>query len=180
MKKVVGLVVCLFLVAGVSFAENSKNANNCAKGKFGLGYSKVETSITGANIGFDSVACRYWFNDDLGLDATLGFRAGDGSSGILIGAKIIGNVYKYKIVNIYWLGGLAIGSYDPKIDGFNSSTLIRVQGGLGAEVFVLPCLSVLTEVGLQFWSASGNGNSINNFGVYADWLPQAGVRFYFK
>ena len=62
------------------------------------------------------------------------------------------------------------------------ATLIAVQGGVGAEYFILPNLSVLTEMGLRYVSANPDADgfdTVSDFGIFADWLPQAGVRFYF-
>jgi hypothetical protein len=91
-------------------------------------------------------------------------------------------------LNVYWLAGLKFGSYKIK----NGTTdewgrpkdldysLLAVQGGFGAEYYVLPCLSVLTEMGIRYISVKPDGgDSSSDFGVFADWLPQAGVRFYF-
>ena len=113
-------------------------------------------------------------------DVSLGFKTGDASTAVLFGAKMIGNFVKINKLKIYWLGGLSVGSYDPKQNGIKSSTVFRIQGGVGAEYYLLHCLSVLTEMGLRFTSLDGNGKNVNDFGVYVDWLPQAGIRFYFN
>lgn len=174
------LVLAMFLCVGVSFCVQSKsNLDN--EVKFGLGYAKVNLDVPNFGINsLDSVAARMWFSDGLGLDMSLGFSTGDSQTAVLFGAKIIGNFVKINKLNIYWLGGLSIGAYDPKQNGIKSFTVFRIQGGVGAEYYLLNCLSVLTEMGISFTSFSENGNSTSNFGLYSDWLPQAGVRFYFN
>ena len=170
------LVLAMFLCVGVSFCVQSKS-----NVKFGLGYAKLNLDVPNFGINsLDSVVARMWFSDSLGLDMSLGFTAGDSQTAVLFGAKIIGNFVKINKLNIYWLGSLSIGAYDPKQNGISSFTVFRIQGGVGAEYYLLNCLSVLTEMGMSFASFSGNGNSESNFGVYADWLPQAGIRFYFN
>jgi len=177
MKKFSVLVLCMLVFVGLSFADNSSSSVSTTR--WSLGYAKVNFDVAKNREQLDSVASRFWFDDNLGMDVSLGFKTGDSTSAILLSAKMIGNIIKVNKLNIYWLGGLAIGSYDPKEDGVKSFTVFRVQGGVGAEYFLLPCLSLLTEVGLQFTSANGDQN-FNDFGVYADWLPQAGIRFYFN
>lgn len=191
MKKFASVVLSLILFTGVSFAAQQAKTqytkpSSSNSGKFGLGYSKLNINLGAAaaaagveDVSLDQIAARYWFSDDMGIDITLGFRAGDAQSTVLFGGKLIGKFIKVNKLDVYWLAGLAFGSYDPKIKNIDSMTVFRMQGGVGAEFYVLPCLSVLTEMGLLFQTASGNGNSKNDFGVFADWLPQAGVRFYF-
>ena len=189
MKKFASVVLSLVLFVGVSFAaQSAKTAKSSSSnsGKFAIGYSKLNINLGAASaaagvgdVSLDQIAGRYWFNDDMGIDVTLGFRSGDAQSTVLLGGKIIGKFIKVNKLDVYWLAGLAFGSYDPKVNNMDSMTVFRIQGGVGAEFYVLPCLSVLTEMGLSFQTASGNGNTRSDFGIFADWLPQAGVRFYF-
>jgi hypothetical protein len=195
-KKFCVVVLTMLVFAGVSFCEQLKsnsnfNSNsNCNSNsnsgsnstiRFGLGYARTNVDVPRFGmVDLDSVAARIWFTKNLGLDVSLGFKTGDASTAVLFGAKMIGNFIKINKLNIYWLGGLSVGSYDPKQNGVNSSTVFRIQGGVGAEYYLLNCLSVLTEMGLRFTSFSGNGKNVNDFGVYVDWLPQAGIRFYFN
>lgn len=176
MKKFSVAVLAMLLFVGVSFAGNQSNDSS----KFGLGYSKTEVSLVNQSASLDTIAGRFWFSEDLGIDVSFGFRTGDAEAVFLIGAKMVGKIIKVNKLDIYWLAGLAFGSYDPKEDGVDSISLFRLQGGVGAEYYLLPCLSLLTEMGVEYFSASANGTSNSEFGVFASWLPQAGVRFYFN
>ena len=181
MKKISLVMLALVLFAGISFSADKNSSSSAVK--LGLGYSKISVNLGNGqglgNVSLDQVAGRFWFSDNLGIDVSLGFKAGDAQTAILLGGSIIGKFIKVNKLDIYWLAGIAFGSYDPKVRGTNSLTVFRVKGGVGAEYYVLPCLSVLTEMGIAFQSASGNGNSFNDFGIFADWLPQAGIRYYF-
>lgn len=194
MKNLSVVVLAMFVFVGMSFgtqvqSKSNLNSNSSSSSssssdnaiRFGLGYAKANLDIAGfGSNDLDSVAGRIWFNDNLGLDLSLGFKTGDARTAVLFGAKMVGNFIKINKLNIYWLGGLSIGTYDPKQDGIDSFTIFRIQGGVGVEYYLLKCLSVLTEMGIRFTSLSGNGDNVNDFGLYADWLPQAGIRFYFN
>lgn len=191
MKKLSVVMLAMLLFVGVSFAargdssystssSSGSKAKSSSSSRFGLGYSKMEVNAAGNVVNLDSIAGRFWFSDNLGIDASIGFRSGDSPSTFLGRAKLIGNFIKINKLNIYWLAGVAFGSYDPKDGVTGSISLFGLQGGVGAEFFVLPCLSVLTEMGLEYRSASVGGTSFSDSGVFADWLPQAGIRFYFN
>ena len=198
MKKLSAVVLSLMLCVSVSFAarggtsssssssSKSSSSSSSSSGKFGLGYSKFEVNTQQQGVGvvtIDQIAGRYWFNDDLGIDIQFGFGSGDLNTRFLVGGKIIGNFIKVNKLNVYWLAGLMFGSYTVKGIGGGqdiTSSVFGFQGGVGAELYVLPCLSVLTEMGIRYISVKPDGgNSVSDFGVFADWLPQAGVRFYF-
>ena len=199
MKKLTAVVLSLMLCVSVSFAarggsdssssssKSSSSSSSKSSGSFGLGYSKFEVNTQQQGVGvvtIDQIAGRYWFNDDLGIDIQFGFGSGDLNSRFLVGAKIIGNFIKVNKLNVYWLAGLDFGNYKLKnagpFGGDVDCSVFVVQGGVGAEYFVVPCLSVLTEMGIRYISVKPDGgNSMSDFGVFADWLPQAGVRFYF-
>lgn len=178
MKKLSVVMLAMLLFVGGVFAANSSKESK-GSSKIGLGYAKTSISAAGVTNDIDSVACRFWFDKDLGIDVSLGFNAGDSNSTIFVDAKILGNFIKVNKLNIYWFGGIGFGNWDPKINGADSATIFRIKGGVGAEYYLLPCLSLLTEMGLRFSSISA-GENVSDFGIYADWLPQAGVRFYFN
>ena len=204
MKKLSVVVLSLMLCVSMSFAARGGNSNSSSSssqkkssssssssssGSFGLGYSKVtiDNVVTGVNnlsVSFDEIAGRYWFDDKIAIDAQLGFGSGDATSRFLIGGKVIGNVVTLNNLNVYLFGGLAFGSFtlknaDPLGRDIDYSIFL-IHGGVGVEYYVLSCLSVLTEMGIRYWSVKPDGgNSMNDFGLYADWLPQAGVRYYF-
>ena len=201
MKKLSAVAIALLLCVNVSFAARggsgsssgssykSTSSSSSSSGKFAIGYSKAEfdTRNWGAGtIGVDEVAGRFWFTDSIGIDVKLGFGTGDGDTRVLVGGNVIGNIKQFNSLKIYWLAGVSFGSYKLK-EYFNNGddldiTVICVQGGVGAEYFILPNLSVLTEMGLRYVSANPDvdgWDSVNDFGIFADWFPQAGVRFYF-
>jgi len=199
MKKLSAVMLALMLCVSMSFAARGGHGGNnyggsgssgksCSSGgQFGLGYSKAgyDTNIQGiGNVSFDEIAMRYWFSDNLGIDVQLGFGSGDINTRILVGAKLVGKIKQISSLRLYWLAGFNFGSYKVKGQGplaqDQDNSILAVQGGVGAEYFIIPCLSVLTEMGIRYISVKPDGgNSVSDFGVFADWLPQAGVRFYF-
>ncbi len=200
MKKLSAVVLSLMLCVSMSFAarggsssstsssqKKSSSSSSSSSGSFGIGYSKANfnQAVSGVNgapdLSFDEIAGRYWFDDKFAIDVQLGFGSGDATSRFLIGGKVVGNVLTINNLNIYFFGGLAFGSFTLKGNGRDQdASVFSINGGVGAEYYVLPCLSVLTEMGIRYISLKPDGgNSFDDFGVYADWLPQAGVRFYF-
>jgi hypothetical protein len=201
MKKLSAVVLSLMLCVSMSFAarggsssssssssqkKSSSSSSSSSSGSFGLGYSQVNfnQSINGVgniSFAFDEVAGRYWFDDKLAIDVQLGFGSGDATSRFLIGGKVLGNVVSLNNLNVYLFGGLAFGSFTLKTGPQDQDfSLFSIHGGVGAEYYVLPCLSVLTEMGLRYISVKPDGgNSLSDFAIYAEWLPQAGVRYYF-
>ncbi len=208
MKRLSVVVMALVFCVGVSFAarggvgsnnygssqrsvSSSSKSNSASCGNFGIGYSKTSFDVpqagwfNGGTITFDQVAGRYWFNDTFGIDVKLGFGSGDINSRFLVGANVIGKIVEINKLNIYWLAGLNFGTYKLKGQGGAQdvdNSIFGFQGGVGAEYFVLPCLSVLTEMGIRYTQVKpdvNGANSVSDFGVFADWLPQAGIRFYF-
>ena len=194
------VVLSLMLCVSMSFAarggsnsssssqKKSSSSSSSSSGSFGVGYSKANfnQAVSGVNgapdLSFDEIAGRYWFDDKLAIDVQLGFGSGDATSRFLLGGKVIGNVLTINNLNIYFFGGLAFGSFTLKGDGGDQdSSVFSIHGGVGAEYYVLSCLSVLTEMGIRYINLKPDGgSSFADFGVYADWLPQAGIRFYFQ
>ena len=202
MKKLSAVAIALLLCVNVSFAARggsgssssgssykSTSSSSSSSGKFAIGYSKASFNTRTAGIGnvdVDEVAARFWFTDSIGIDVKLGFGTGDADTRVLVGGNVIGTIKQFNSLKIYWLAGVSFGTYKAK-EFFNNGddldvTLIAVQGGVGAEYFILPNLSVLTEMGLRYVSANPDADgmdTVSDFGIFADWLPQAGVRFYF-
>ena len=185
MKKLAAVMLATLLFVGGAFAatkSNSQSSSNSSTGKVGIGYSKATFDTNLGSVNIDEVAGRYWFSDDFGIDFRLGFGSGDVSTRILVGANFLGKILNVNRLNVYWLAGINFGSFTFKNDRARDidCTLFGAHGGVGAEFFVLPCLSVLTEMGVRFTSVSPDGeDNATDFGIFADWLPQAGVRFYF-
>ena len=196
MRRLSVVVMALLLCAGMSFAarggtssssgsssKSTSSSSSSSSGNFGIGYSKISVNAgrfnNGNTVDLDQIAARYWFSDSIGADFAIGFTTGDSQAAVLFSAKVIGSILQVNKLTIYWLAGAGFGNYDPKVDGTNSMSVVMIQGGVGAELYVLPCLSVLTEMGIRYTSVSANGTSFSQTGIFADWLPQAGVRFYF-
>lgn len=197
MKKLTAVVLSLMLCVSVSFAarggsgsgssssKSSSSSSSKSSGSFGLGYSKmtIRSDWYNQSYDFDQIAGRYWFNDTMGIDVKLGFGSGEATSRLLLGANIIGKFINVNKLNVYWLVGVNFGSFTYKGTGGDLDiSLFGFQGGVGAEYFVLPCLSVLTEMGIRYTSIKPDvtgAKTDTDFGIFADWLPQAGVRFYF-
>lgn len=206
MKKLLAVALSLMLCVSVSFAARGGNGEkqtsssslktsaktlrgDCqskSSGNFGLGYSKITitSDFYGQSFDFDQIAGRYWFSDTMGIDVKLGFGSGEANSRLLFSANLVGKFLNANKLNIYWLVGINFGNY--KIKGAMTDTDISIfcfQGGVGAEYFVLPCLSVLTEMGIRYKSIKPDvtgAKTDTDFGIFADWLPQAGVRYYFN
>ncbi len=191
MKKLSAVVLSLMLCASVSFAarggtsdsssysssSRSSSKSSSSSGKFGLGYSRLGSRV--ANVTLDQIAARYWINNEIGVDFGIGFSSGDAESAVLFSGKFLYSIINRDKVKFYLLAGIGFGNYDPKTFGGQSQSLFMAEGGAGIEYFVIPCLSVLTEIGLRYGSASANGNSVSQFNTFGDWIPEAGVRFYF-
>ncbi len=201
MKRFAVVAMALVFCVGVSFAarggvgsnnygssqkkSSSSSSSSSSCGNFGLGYSKTTISSDwyGMSFDFDQIAGRYWFNDTMGLDAKVGFGSGEANSRFLLGANLIGKFVNVNKLNVYWVVGVNFGSLTMKGGATDTDiSLFGFQAGVGAEYFVLPCLSVLTEMGIRYTSVKPDvtgAKTDTNFGIFADWLPQAGVRFYF-
>ena len=189
MKKLSAVVLSLMLCVSVSFAarggtgssssssSSSKSSSSSSSGKFGIGYSRMGSRVV--NVTLDQIAARYWINNEIGVDFGLGFSSGDAESAVLFSGKFLYSFINRDKVKLYVLAGVGFGNYDPKTFGGQSMSLFMAEGGLGIEYFVIPCLSLLTEIGLRYGSASANGNSVSQFNTFGDWVPEAGVRFYF-
>lgn len=193
MRKLSVVVMALLLCVGMSFAarggtgsssgssssKSSSSSSSSSSGSFGIGYSKVSVNAGPlGNVGVDQIAGRYWINDEIGLDFGLGFSSGDAEAAVLFSGKFLYSFINRDKLKVYMLAGIGFGNYDPK-NGGNSVSVFMAEGGLGIEYFVVPSLSLLTEIGLRYGSVSANGNSFSQFNTVGDWVPAAGVRFYF-
>jgi len=120
MKKLVLVALCLVLFVGISSSAetqviSTKTETTYAQpqvtsiqtettfiGKFALGYSQIPvpgTNNTDAN-NVPSFAGRYWFNENMGIDVTLGFQSGDGDDIVLLGGKFLAKIYNVKNLDI--------------------------------------------------------------------------------
>ena len=192
MKKLSAVLMALVLCVSVSFAarggtssssgssskSTSSKSSSSSSGDFGIGYSRLGARVV--NVSLDQIAVRYWISEEIGVDAGLGFSSGDAEAAVLFTGKFLYSFINRDKVKFYLLAGLGFGNYENK-QAWNSQSqsLFIVEGGVGIEYFVIPCLSVLTEIGLRYGSVSANGNSASQFNTFGDWIPEAGVRFYF-
>ena len=191
MKKLSAVVLSLMLCVSVSFAarggsgsssssgssSKTTKSSSSSSGQFGIGYSRMGARVV--NVTLDQIAARYWISEEIGIDLGLGFSSGDAESAVLFSGKFLYSFINRDNIKLYLLAGLGFGNYDPKRPMTDSASIFMAEGGVGIEYFVIPCLSVLTEIGLRYGSASANGNSNSQFNTFGDWIPEAGVRFYF-
>ena len=123
-----------------------------------------------------SLSARYWVNDEVGIEGIAGFTTGDSEDSFILGAKALGILKSYNSLNIYVSALIAAGTANFKSPGGSGvNTMFKAAAGVGVEWFVLDNLSLSTEIGFGFFNCT---NVSKQFGFYADWLPQAGVRYY--
>jgi hypothetical protein len=152
-------------------------AQNLA-GKFGLGLNFVSYRGFEGDKETPAVNVRYWIDDNVGIEGILGFSSGEFSYLYYIGGKLVTIVKNIKSLNVYasFFGGFGEAKnsrYDE-----DAAYIYKIGAGLGIEWFVLDCLSISSELGLAL-SSNSNSNVGNSFGIYGDWLPQAGIKLYF-
>jgi len=171
MKKAVFVSVLLFCSVAASLASDEKE-----NVKFAVGYSQLTVANNTEDTSVSQAAARVWFNDTYGADFTLGFQNnnvnGQSNNVFVLGGKMLGKVISLKSLDVYWLAGLNFGS--ASVAG-ESSSLFRISGGAGVEYYILPRLSLLTEIEIAYLSQKDN----DRFGIVAGWVPQAGIRLYF-
>lgn len=192
MKKLSAVVLSLMLCVSVSFAarggsgsssgssskSTSSKSSSSSSGDFGIGYSRMGARVV--NVSLDQIAARYWISEEIGIDLGLGFSSGDAEAAVLFSGKFLYSFINKDKVKFYLLAGIGFGNYEDKRTwNSQSQSVFLAEGGVGIEYFVIPCLSVLTEIGLRYGSVSANGNSNSQFNTFGDWIPEAGVRFYF-
>jgi len=176
MKKTALFCLVSLMLGGVSFAADKVDKPSP---KYGVGYQIVQMNDNlGGDLGM--LSGRVWFDDTLGMDVGLGFRAGDEPDVFMASGKILGKIYTVKNLDVYWHGGLALGTASDVVvnNKKDDLSMFRLSGGVGAEYYVLPQLSLLTEVGVAF-ERIGSPVSSSQLMTFADWIPQVGVRYYF-
>lgn len=156
------IFVCFILSPLFAFDENNTASN--LSNLFAVGY---------VNKDMPSVTARYWIDDKLGVEGSIGFEMGKGPSVFLTGAKVLLLLQNYKTINTYGCANVAIGTLAD--DNGCKYTDFKVGGGFGVEWFVINRLSLSAEVGVEL----DGGNNNTKFGTYAGWFPEIGIRFYF-
>jgi hypothetical protein len=169
----------LYAANNVKVVDYTESVAQNLAGKIGMGFNFISYRGFNGQDTAPALAARFWFDDNVGIEGTFAFSSGKHSDLYYVGGKLLAIVKNYKTLNLYasFFGGFGDASNNPN-DEDASAFIFKIGAGLGVEWFVLDHLAVSTECGLAFLSNS-NSNVGNSFGVYADWLPNAGIRFYF-
>lgn len=180
MKKLLLVSLTVLICTTLGFARDGQQKapassyKSYSNSRIGVGFNS-QLSQAGVN----SVSVRYWADDRIGFDGMLGFALGDNNKYFDLGGKILFVLRKEQNASIYGFGLLGIenaSTKNPFTGDTTSDTGVTVAGGLGAEFFLtgLPNLGFSTELGLGYNSTS------KIFGTFGNWIPSAGVRYYFQ
>jgi hypothetical protein len=120
-----------------------------------------------------AVNFRFWFDDNVAVEAVLGAAGGDNRDIVYLEGKLLAIIKNYNSLNFYAsaFAGFGISNYARA----ESGSLLNVGAGLGAEWFVINNLSISYEINLLYSEKGGNHSQ---FGISADVLPKAGIRIY--
>jgi hypothetical protein len=185
MNKTLFAVLFLIFACASAFAQEVRVidytrgvAQNLAH-KFAIGFNYITYRGFSGQGEVPALSVRYWLDDYVGLEGDLGFSSGKQNNLFYFGTKLIAIIKNYKALNIYALafGGYGTAENNP-VKEVDSAYIYKVGAGLGAEWFVLDNLSISSEIGVALFSNS-NSDIGNSLEIYADWIPRAGVRFYF-
>jgi len=164
-------VLC-FASDGHGHRKATFSAGSESSERLGIGFNS-QLSLVGVN----TISVRYW-QDMIGFDGMLGFSLGDPNKYFDLGGKVLFAIKKEQNMKLYGFGLLGIenASRNPVTGEDKSDTSVTFAGGLGAEFFLqgLPNLGFSTELGVGYNSTS------KIFGTVGNWIPNAGVRYYFQ
>ena len=190
MKKMLAIILASSVLASMAFAAPKKAAVNSGEGmagKLGIGSSSMDLSVSviGPTVNVPGIGVRYWFSDNMGLDANLGFLFGKDSNQFGLGATLPIVIRKTSNVRFLFLPGLQFLSGSLKSNNVDyKMTDIIVGAGLGAEYFFTeaPELSInafMTGFGVDIKNTSAGNDSTSEtiFGTNAK--LSFGVRYYF-
>jgi hypothetical protein len=163
MKKL--FFACLFVLCGavICFAQDS--SQNVEAGQFAVGYT-IPRDIP-------SFVVRFQMDYLWSIEGALGFSTGDNEDAFLVGGKAIYLLKTYNKLDVYATGFVQVGTKENAYE--DNKGFFRAGLGGGVEYFIIPQLSISTELGLAFDSY----DSKSSFATFASWLPEVGVRYYF-
>ncbi|MDR0486215.1 MAG: hypothetical protein LBH29_05765 [Elusimicrobiota bacterium] len=174
MKKIFLALSFSLFFAGISFAQDFGTDKALhLSGSKSLGLSIV--SFNGlAEPDLPAVNFRFWFDDNVAVEAVFGGAGGDNRDIVYVEGKLLAIIKNYNSLNFYAsaFGGFGISNYARA----ESASLLNIGAGIGAEWFVINNLSISYEINLLY-SEKGGGDS--QIGISADVLPKAGIRIYF-
>ncbi|MBN1823199.1 MAG: hypothetical protein JW803_02650 [Endomicrobiales bacterium] len=179
MKKLFSAFACIAIAASVASAApakaSAKKSSGNGEGKIGLGYtaSLATSNLPNVNLTLGNVAFRYWSPGSMGFEGLFGFNQGDDIKLTNFGGKILAKIEEKPNVCLYGFGIVEICSYSVKSADISDTETV-IGGGVGAELTIpgIPNLTFLTEMGLL------NANKAKVTRTFGEWIPTAGVRYY--
>ncbi len=140
------------------------------KGNLGVGFNSQFSPED-----LDSLSVKYWINNELAVQALLGFNYSDGPSETDVGGKVYFKIKDEENLHVDGIMGLGFARVDP--DKGSTETAKWLSIGIGLEYFFsgLPNLGFSTEVGLTMMDYDDD----TSFGTMADSFIGAGIHYYF-
>ena len=181
MKKLIlsALLIAVVAVSGFAASHKAADFKSLNGGKFAVGY--IHNGFGLSSVGLNSagsLAVRYDLGsvaDNLSVEGSFGFVAGDSPDFFAVGVKGIYDLQKYSSFDLYVFAGSDYVSADSgNLTGSVSS--FTLSAGAGIEYFIAQNLSLSTELGLE--ASFGDNNT--SFGTFGNWLSNLGVRYYFS
>ncbi|MDR3243692.1 MAG: hypothetical protein LBT79_02970 [Elusimicrobiota bacterium] len=173
LKKTVLFVslISLFSVYGFAQEFGYKKAQNLAQ-NFAIGLSMIDSQgVLSSEI--PAVTVKYWFDNKTAVEAAFGFTAGDRQDIAYGSGKLLAIIKNYNSLNFYALAFAGFGSSKYSYD--SAKGILNLGAGFGVEWFVLDNLSISNEIGIAYFDRADDANQL---GIFADWIPKAGIRFY--
>ncbi len=170
-KLIIAALFCTIAITN-AFSQEQTAAENVAQ-TVSVGFSMVSTQGVLSN-DIPSLNVRYFFDSNVAAELFAGFSTGDTEDSFIIGGKAIALIQSFKNLNVYAAVTGACGALKYGNRGATNG-FFKVAAGAGIEYFILNNLSISAEAGIGFFDAA---NISRQFGVYADWLPQVGLRYY--
>ena len=163
LKMLCALILILGVLAGPAFAKD-------LKGNLGIGFNSQFNTQGG-----DSLSGKYWINNELAVQALLGFYYSDTSDELDLGGKVYFKINDEENLHVDAIAGLGLSRVDPDNGSTETATWFNV--GIGIEYFFsgLPNLGFSTEVGLSLIDDDDD----TSFGTTADSFVGAGIHYYF-
>lgn len=172
MKKLLAVLFLSVFIASPAFSQQSQTAAEYVAGTISVGFAMITTQGV-LDDDIPTLNVRYWFDKRVAAELYGGFAAGDTEDSFIIGGRALAIIQSFRNINVYASVSGAFGTV--KYDEEGTNGFFKVAAGAGVEYFVLHNLSVSAEAGIGFFDAA---NHSKQFGIYADWLPQIGIRYY--